>query len=103
MIRHHLYLAAVWLHILSAVVWIGGAAFIALVLVPALRRPDFRGMAPALLRASAPSAGSASPCSSSPAPRFSSCAAWVRRPGWTVRSSPGASAIPWPSNCPWFP
>ncbi len=53
MIRHHLYLAAVWLHILSAVVWIGGAAFIALVLVPALRRPDFRGMAPALLRASA--------------------------------------------------
>lgn len=53
MIRQYLYLAVVWLHILSALVWIGGAAFIALVLVPALRRPDFRGLAPSLLRAAA--------------------------------------------------
>lgn len=50
---HVIYLFAVWLHILSALVWIGGAAFIALVLVPALRRPDFKAISPALLRASA--------------------------------------------------
>lgn len=53
MLRHHLYLCSVWLHVLAAMVWIGGSAFIALVLVPALRRPDLQGHAPAFLRAAA--------------------------------------------------
>lgn len=53
MTQHHLYLVSVWIHILAAMVWIGGAAFIALVLVPALRREDFRERSPAILRAAA--------------------------------------------------
>lgn len=53
MTQHHLYLLTVWMHILSAMIWIGGAAFIALVLVPALRRPDFQAKSPAMLRATA--------------------------------------------------
>jgi copper resistance protein D len=53
MFRHHLYLCSVWIHILSAMVWIGGSSFIALVLVPALKRPDLQSQAPAFLRAAA--------------------------------------------------
>lgn len=53
MLRHHLYLCSVWLHVLAAMAWIGGSAFIALVLVPALRRDDLQGHAPAFLRAAA--------------------------------------------------
>ncbi len=43
------YLISVALHILAAAVWVGGAAFIALVMVPALRRPEHRPLGPALL------------------------------------------------------
>lgn len=53
MTPHALYLASVWLHILAAMVWIGGAAFIALVLVPALKDPHLAAHAPAFLRAAA--------------------------------------------------
>jgi copper resistance protein D len=34
------YLAAVWCHVLAAMVWIGGMAFLTLVIVPALRDVD---------------------------------------------------------------
>lgn len=53
MSQHTLYLASVWIHILAAAVWIGGAAFIALVLVPSLKRPDLALQAPEVLRAAA--------------------------------------------------
>lgn len=43
-----LYLFTVWLHLLAASVWIGGMAFLALVLVPLVRRPENRGVAAAL-------------------------------------------------------
>ncbi len=37
-----LYLLSVWLHILAAVVWLGGILFLTLVLVPAIRRSEYR-------------------------------------------------------------
>jgi len=37
-----LYLLSVFIHITSAIVWIGGMTFIILVLVPVLKRGDFR-------------------------------------------------------------
>jgi copper resistance protein D len=46
---HTLYLVSVWLHILAAIVWIGGMAFLVLVVVPWLRGQD-RANAFALLR-----------------------------------------------------
>lgn len=40
------YLLSVWLHILSAVIWLGGILFLVLVLVPVMRRePDRRRFA----------------------------------------------------------
>jgi putative copper resistance protein D len=50
---HPFYLLSVTIHVLAAMVWIGGAAFIALVLVPTLLREDFRERSPELLRAAA--------------------------------------------------
>ena len=45
-----LYLLSVWLHILSAVIWIGGTIFLVLVLVPAIRRPEYREVAANLIQ-----------------------------------------------------
>lgn len=47
---HAFYIFSVWLHVLAAAVWIGGMVFIALVLVPATRRPEHRGVATSLIR-----------------------------------------------------
>jgi uncharacterized membrane protein len=45
-----IYLLSVWLHIMAAVVWVGGTIFLVIVLVPAIRRPQFAGVASALIR-----------------------------------------------------
>ena len=42
---HTLYLLSVWCHIMAAVTWIGGTIFLALVLIPAIRRPAFSSIA----------------------------------------------------------
>jgi uncharacterized membrane protein len=41
-----------WVHLLAAIVWIGGLAFISMVLAPTLRDPALRAQAVPLLRAS---------------------------------------------------
>lgn len=46
-----LHVFSVWLHILAAVVWIGGMVFLALVLVPVIRRPEYRDRAASLVHA----------------------------------------------------
>jgi len=46
---HALYLTSVWLHIMAAAVWIGGTVFLALVVVPAMRRPEYQGIAASLI------------------------------------------------------
>lgn len=46
------YLVSVWLHILAATVWIGGMAFLVLVVVPTVRKPEFRAMAAPIIRSS---------------------------------------------------
>jgi copper resistance protein D len=43
------YLFSVWLHIMAAVVWIGGTIFLAAVLVPAVRRAQVGAMASLLI------------------------------------------------------
>ena len=45
-----LYLVSVWLHLLAAIVWIGGMAFVAFVLAPYVRRPGQRQMGIAIIR-----------------------------------------------------
>ena len=47
---HSLYLIGVWLHIMAAVLWVGGTLFLVIVLVPALRRPEFGTVSAALIR-----------------------------------------------------
>jgi len=44
-----LYLFSVWLHILAAAVWIGGMAFLVLVLVPVARAPEHRDVFSSLM------------------------------------------------------
>ena len=44
------YLVAVALHLLAAVAWVGGSMFLVGVLGPALRTPEMRAHAPALMR-----------------------------------------------------
>lgn len=44
-------LALVWLHLLAAVVWIGGMVFLSLVLVPMLKQEPFAAQRGALIRA----------------------------------------------------
>lgn len=39
-----LYLASVWLHIISSIVWVGGMFFLILVLIPVLRRPEYQSI-----------------------------------------------------------
>ena len=39
-----LYLLSVWVHILAAMAWIGGTIFLSLVVVPLLRRPEYRSI-----------------------------------------------------------
>jgi copper resistance protein D len=46
----HVYLISIWLHIMAAVVWVGGTIFLVIVLVPAIRRPQFAPVASALIR-----------------------------------------------------
>jgi len=45
-----LYLLSVWLHLLAAIVWIGGMLFLVGVLVPATRLPEYRSVAPGLIQ-----------------------------------------------------
>lgn len=47
---HLLYLTSVWLHIMSVVIWVGGTLFMALVLIPAIRQPDFSAVAARMVR-----------------------------------------------------
>lgn len=44
-----LYLFSVWLHILAAAVWLGGMAFLALVIVPVVRQPEYGEQASSLI------------------------------------------------------
>jgi putative copper resistance protein D len=46
------FLVSMWIHLLAAITWIGGLAFIAMVLVPTLRRPELKSQAVLLLRVS---------------------------------------------------
>lgn len=44
------FVVSMWLHLLAAMVWIGGLAFISMILVPTLRAPSLRPQAVLLLR-----------------------------------------------------
>ncbi|HLN87651.1 MAG TPA: hypothetical protein VK200_14340, partial [Candidatus Limnocylindrales bacterium] len=46
---HALYLISVWLHVMAAVIWIGGTIFLALVFIPAIRRSEFGSIAVELI------------------------------------------------------
>jgi uncharacterized membrane protein len=46
---HTWYLISVWIHVLAAMVWVGGMAFLAAVIVPTIRHPDWRGRAASLI------------------------------------------------------
>lgn len=44
------YLLCVWIHLLAAAVWLGGMAFLALIIVPVMRKPAYREQASALVQ-----------------------------------------------------
>jgi copper resistance protein D len=46
-------LVLVWLHLLAAIAWIGGMAFLSLVLVPIMKREPFAAQRGSLIRAAA--------------------------------------------------
>ena len=48
---HFAFVAFLWLHIVAAAVWLGGMVFLALVLVPTIRRSEYRALAPGLVHA----------------------------------------------------
>ena len=48
---HFAFVAFLWLHIVAVAVWLGGMAFLALVLVPTIRSPKYRALAPELVHA----------------------------------------------------
>ena len=47
---HNWFLLSVWIHVLAAVVWVGGLLFIVMVFMPVLRHPELRGDAALLIR-----------------------------------------------------
>jgi len=47
-----LYLVSVWIHVLAAMTWVGGMAFLVFVMVPILRLPEYRERASALVHRS---------------------------------------------------
>jgi putative copper resistance protein D len=49
-VSHGVYIFAVWLHILSAIIWIGGALFLSLVLVPVMKHLPDAGLRLSLIR-----------------------------------------------------
>ena len=44
-----LHIMSVWIHVLAGMVWIGGMAFVSLVLVPSLRKIDNEALRAELL------------------------------------------------------
>ncbi len=44
-----LYLVSVWVHVLAAAIWVGGMIFVALVVVPVIRRKELQGAAARLI------------------------------------------------------
>ncbi len=44
-----LYLVSVWLHVLAAAIWVGGMIFVALVVVPVIRKKELQGAAARLI------------------------------------------------------
>lgn len=47
---HTIYLLSVWLHIIAAMIWVGGICFLAFALVPVLHKPEHRRQALTLIQ-----------------------------------------------------
>lgn len=46
---HTYFLISLWIHLITAMVWIGGMLFMVMVLMPTMRQPDFKEQAPAII------------------------------------------------------